>query len=272
MTRVLITNDDGIEAPGLAALAFVARRAGFDVVVAAPSQEMSGMSAALKVERTDGKLPLRRTAAGFAVDGTPASIVGLAARGAFGEPPDVVLSGINRGANVGIGILHSGTVGAVLTAANGRRRGLAVSLDVLLPGGDLSEPPDDELPWSVAADVAAALFDQVVAAPPGTILNLNVPGRVPVAGLRPATLAPFGQVELIVTARADGGVEPGIERSTASVPGSDIDLLAEGFATVTAIQPPVAVPLPFVPAQRLPHDDWPGTIGGSSELDDRREL
>jgi 5'-nucleotidase len=122
MTRVLITNDDGIEAPGLAALAFVARRAGFDVVVAAPSQEMSGMSAALKVERTDGKLPLRRTAAGFAVDGTPASIVGLAARGAFGEPPDVVLSGINRGANVGIGILHSGTVGAVLTAANGRSR------------------------------------------------------------------------------------------------------------------------------------------------------
>ena len=250
MTRVLITNDDGIAAPGLAALAAAARRYGFDVIVAAPSREMSGMSAALRIDQTDGRLPLRRTAAGFAVDATPASIVGLAARGAFGEPPDIVLSGINRGANVGIGILHSGTVGAVLTAANGGRRGLAVSLDILLPGGDLYEPPDDELPWRVAADVAAGLFDQVVAAAPGTILNLNVPGRVPVTGLRTATLAPFGQVELVVSALTTDAVQPGVERSTASAPGSDIDLLAQGFATMTAIQPPVAVPLPFVPAQR----------------------
>jgi 5'-nucleotidase len=242
MTRVLITNDDGIAAPGLAALAAAARRYGFDVIVAAPSREMSGMSAALRIDQTDGRLPLRRTAAGFAVDATPASIVGLAARGAFGEPPDIVLSGINRGANVGIGILHSGTVGAVLTAANGGRRGLAVSLDILLPGGDLYE--------RVAADVAAGLFDQVVAAAPGTILNLNVPGRVPVTGLRTATLAPFGQVELVVSALTTDAVQPGVERSTASAPGSDIDLLAQGFATVTAIQPPVAVPLPFVPAQR----------------------
>jgi 5'-nucleotidase len=258
MTRVLITNDDGIAAPGLAALATAARRHGFDVVVAAPAHEMSGMSAALWVERTaDGALPLRRTEAGFAVDGTPASIVGLAARGAFGEPPDLVLSGVNRGANVGIGILHSGTVGAVLTAANGHRRGLAVSLDVLRPGGDLSEPPDDELPWSVAAEVAAGLFDRIIAAPPGTALNLNVPGRVPVAGLRTATLASFGQLELVVTPAAGGGVEVGVERSSASVPGSDVDLLAEGFATLTAIQPPSAVRLPFVPAPRLPLGEPP---------------
>jgi 5'/3'-nucleotidase len=245
MTRVLITNDDGIAAPGLAALAAAARRHGFDVVVAAPSREMSGMSAAL---RLDGNT-FHRTEAGLAVDGTPASIVGLAARGAFGEPPDLVLSGINRGANVGVGIVHSGTVGAVLTAANGGRRGLAVSLDVLLPGGDLTEPPDDELPWTAAADVATGLFDQVLAAPPGTVLNLNVPGRVPVTGLRTATLAPFGQVELVVETTADG-VRPGLERSRASAPGSDIDLLAEGFATVTAVRPPAAVPLPFVPAPR----------------------
>jgi 5'-nucleotidase len=248
MTRVLITNDDGIAAPGLAALAEAARRHGFDVVVAAPAREMSGMSAALRLEHT----AVRRTDAGLAVDATPASIVGLAVRGAFGEPPDVVLSGINRGANVGLGILHSGTVGAVLTAANGGLRGLAVSLDVLLPGGDLSEPPDDELPWPAAAEVAAGLFDQVVAAPQGTVLNLNVPGRVPVAGLRTATLAPFGQVELVIAAPTSDSFEPGLERSTASAPGSDVDLLGEGFATVTAVQPPAAVAMPFIPAQRQP--------------------
>ena len=251
MTRVLITNDDGIAAPGLAALAAAARAHGFDVIVAAPAREMSGMSAAL---RLDGGA-LRRAGPGLAVEATPATIVGLAARGAFGEPPDVVLSGVNRGANVGVGILHSGTVGAVLTAANAGRRGLAVSLDVLLPGGDLSEPPDADLPWTTAAEVAAALFEQVVAAPPGTVLNLNVPGRVPVAGLRPATLAPFGQVELVVPAAAGDIVEPRVRRTTARAPGSDIDLLADGYATVTAIRPPAAVPLPFLPAQRAPHGE-----------------
>jgi 5'-nucleotidase len=248
MTRVLITNDDGIAAPGLAALADAARRHGFDVVVAAPAQEMSGMSAALRLDRAS----VRHTEAGIAVDATPASIVSLAARGAFGEPPDIVLSGINRGANVGIGIVHSGTVGAVLTAANGRRRGLAVSLDVLLPGGDLYEPPDAELPYARAAEVAATLFDQIAAAPPGTVLNLNVPGRVPVAGLRTATLAPFGQVELVVSHPAADTFEADVVRGRATLPGSDIDLLEQGFATVTAIQPPAAVPLPFVPAQRSP--------------------
>jgi 5'-nucleotidase len=251
MTRVLITNDDGIAAPGLAALARAARRHGFDVVVAAPEQQMSGMSAALRVEGTDGRLPLRRTDFGFAVEATPASIVGLACRGAFGEAPEIVLSGINRGANVGVGVLHSGTVGAVLTAANSGRRGLAVSIDVLLPRStDLTEPPDDELPWDVAADTAATLFDEIVTAPPGTVLNLNVPGRVPVAGLRSATLAPFGQVELVVTAATGDEVRPGVERSTARAPGSDVDLLGDGYATLTALRPPAAVPLPFVPAQR----------------------
>jgi 5'-nucleotidase len=265
MTRVLVTNDDGIAAPGLAALAAAARRHGFDVVVAAPAREMSGMSAALRIEPVDGKVPVRHTEAGIVVEGTPASIVGLAALGAFGEPPDLVLSGINRGANVGVGILHSGTVGAVLTAANGGRRGIAVSIDVLLPGGDLSEAPDDELPWSVAAGMAAGLFDQIVAAPPGTVLNLNVPGRVPVAGLRTATLAPFGQVELVVTGTTADGVRPAVERGTAKAPGSDVDLLAEGFATVTAVRPPVAAPMPFVPAPRRPDP-----ISRSSDLDDRR--
>jgi 5'-nucleotidase len=248
MTRALITNDDGIAAPGLAALAAAATQHGFDVVVAAPNRQMSGMSAALLLEEP----LLRRTSLGFGVAASPASIVGLAMRGAFGPPPDIVLSGINRGANVGVGVLHSGTVGAVLTAANSRHRGLAVSLDVLLPGGDLSEPPDSELPWSSVASVAASLFDDVVAAPPGTVLNLNVPGRVPIAGLRPATLAPFGQVELSLEASSDDRVQPGLKRSTAKAPGSDVDLLEQGFATVTALQPPVAVPLPFVPAQRLP--------------------
>jgi 5'-nucleotidase len=260
MTRVLITNDDGIAAPGLAALAAAAHRHGFDVVVAAPAGQMSGMSAALSADTVDGRIDLGRIDLGgvpaFAVAASPAYLVVLAAVGAFGEPPSVVLSGINRGANAGVGVLHSGTVGAALTAANSGLRGLAVSLDVLLPGGDdLSEPPDDELPWDVAASLAAGLFDQIAAAAPGTVLNLNVPGRVPVAGLRPATLAPFGQARFALTAGAGDHVRPAVERATGRAPGSDVDLLGQGYATLTALQPPTGVHPPSVPAQRAPHSD-----------------
>jgi 5'-nucleotidase len=260
MTRVLVTNDDGIAAPGLAALAGAAHRHGFDVVVAAPAGEMSGMSAALRADPVDGRLDLRRTRLGavpaFAVAASPAYLVVLGALGAFGEPPALILAGINRGANAGLGVLHSGTVGAVLTAANSGLRGLAVSLDVFEPGvGDLGEPPDDELPWEVAAALAAGLFDEIAAAPPGTVLNLNVPGRVPVAGLRPATLAPFGQVQLALSEIGGDHVRPAVERATARAPGSDVGLLAEGYATLTALQPPTGTFPMSVPAQRAPHSD-----------------
>lgn len=260
MTRVLITNDDGIAAPGLAALTAAAHRHGFDAVVAAPAGEMSGMSAALRADPVDGRLDLHRADFGdvpaFAVAATPGYLVLLALLGAFGEPPSLVLSGINRGANAGVGVLHSGTVGATLTAANSGLRGLAVSLDVLLPGGDdLSQPPDDELPWDVAASLAAGLFDEIAAAPPGTVLNLNVPGRVPVAGLRIADLAPFGQARIALTALGGDHVRPGVERTTDRAPGTDIDLLAAGYATLTALQPPTAVHPPSVPAQRSPRPD-----------------
>jgi 5'-nucleotidase len=249
--RVLVTNDDGIDAPGLAALADAARRHGFDVQTVAPDRAMSGMSAALWREPAGGRLVSRRTAAGLAVPASPASIVVLAAVGAFGPPPAMVLSGINRGANVGLPVLHSGTVGAVLTAANSGLRGLAVSLDVLLPAGDdLSEPPDADLPWSTAASLAAGLFDEVAAAEPGTVLNLNVPGRCPVAGLRPAALAPSGQVRVVLTDAGDGHVHPAVRRIGTRVPGSDVGLLAQGYATLTALRPPAGVLPGAVPAQR----------------------
>jgi broad specificity polyphosphatase/5'/3'-nucleotidase SurE len=85
--RVLCTNDDGIRSPGLHALAHHLRLAGHDVLVAAPAEDLSGASAAI------GRLHVDHL-------------------GAFGEPPDVVVSGINSGLNTGHSVLHSGTVGA----------------------------------------------------------------------------------------------------------------------------------------------------------------
>ncbi|MER6791593.1 5'/3'-nucleotidase SurE, partial [Amycolatopsis mediterranei] len=165
-----------------------------------------------------------------AVAAHPGLIALAAAQGAFGEPPEVVLSGVNRGANVGRAVLHSGTVGAALTASLNGARALAVSLDVGLEPGPHQH-------WDTAVTVAATLFDRLAAMPAGTVLNLNVPNRAEVGTPRRAGLAEFGTVRSHVENGDDGAIS-----LTAVVvegdlpPGSDARLLAEGHPTVTALR------------------------------------
>ncbi|KAB1907065.1 5'/3'-nucleotidase SurE [Micromonospora tulbaghiae] len=255
--RVLVTNDDGVHAPGIRALARAAYERGLDVVVAAPEAEASGMSAALSAVTEDGRLVFRETeldglpdVPAYAVAASPAYIAVLAGLGVFGPVPDLLLSGINRGANAGHAVLHSGTVGAALTAGNNGIRALAVSLDVLTPaaasagsGGAaiavLDSVDDESRHWSTAAELAATLLPWLAAADPGTVLNLNVPDLPAdqVAGLRQATLAPFGQVQVSVAERGEGFVRTAVEENAVrAVPGTDIAWLAEGYAAVTAIR------------------------------------
>jgi 5'-nucleotidase len=135
--RVLVTNDDGVGSPGLHALARALVDDGHDVIVVAPDREMSGSAAAIgqvhvdegiDAERVD--LPRLDGVPAYAVAGPPGLCVLTARLGGFGDPPDLVVSGINPGCNTGRAVLHSGTVGAALTAANFGCRGLAVSIDV----------------------------------------------------------------------------------------------------------------------------------------------
>ncbi|MEV4351675.1 5'/3'-nucleotidase SurE [Actinoplanes sp. NPDC049596] len=264
--RVLITNDDGVGAPGIRALARAVHTAGYEVVVAAPHEEASGMSAALTAVTSEGRIVVTHhdfeELVAYGVTASPAYIVVLAGLGVFGEPPDLVLSGINRGANAGRAVLHSGTVGAALTAANDRVRAMAVSLDVLNPadadatasgGAAIVVPDDSVLNWEAAARTAAGLLDWLSAAPPGTVLNLNVPDRPfgELAGLREATLAPFGQAQMALAESGEGFIRTAVEKTGEPlVPGSDIALLAEGYATMTAIRPPSEITGVRLPAQR----------------------
>lgn len=235
--RALITNDDGIDSPGLAALARGAVAHGWQVVVAAPARESSGTSAGLtaaederRVEVERRSLPGLADVPAYAVAAHPGLIALVASQGAFGDPPDVVLSGVNRGANVGRAVLHSGTVGAALTAAINGARSLAVSLDVGLEPGDL-------LHWDTAVTVASGLFDRLAELPPGVTLNLNVPNLPESGPPRTAGLAEFGMVRSRVKETDDGSI-----RLTTVVvegelpPGSDAALLAEGHATLTALR------------------------------------
>ncbi len=237
MTTALVTNDDGIDSPGLHRLAVVARDAGLDTTVAAPAQQSSGSSASIVGAESDGRIRFERRELealdgipAYAVQAAPSLISLIAAHGAFGPPPDIVLSGINRGANVGRAILHSGTVGAALTGGVNGARGLAVSLDVGLH--------PDELFWEAATPFVLELLPILLAKPAGTVFNLNVPNaNRNDRGLREGPLAAFGIVQTTAATGDDehtrltvADVPPGQE------PGSDADLLGAGFATVTSIR------------------------------------
>jgi 5'-nucleotidase len=247
--RVLVTNDDGIDAEGVRRLAIVAHEAGLDVVVAAPLTEASGSSASIAVVEEDGRVQVvRRELAGlagvpaYAVAAPPAFITLIATREAFGPAPDVVLSGINRGANTGRSVLHSGTVGAALSAAAYGRPALAVSLDIPGPtgveGAGSSGTPATHAHWDTAARLAARLLpllsDQYV-------LNLNVPNLPPeeVRGLRQGRLASFGAVQTSIAEAGEGLVRAEVDEPDAGAEAdTDATLVAAGWACVTPLTPP----------------------------------
>jgi 5'-nucleotidase len=234
----LVTNDDGIDSPGLHALARAARDAGLDVLVAAPAEQASGASAALSAVRHEGRTLVEpRRVPGldvpaWAVHAQPGHIVAAALGGWFDPVPDLVLSGINHGANVGRAVLHSGTVGAALTAMISDTRALAVSLDVPLY-------PTGERHWETAADLVAPVLELLLAAPQPTVLSLNVPDRPAdeVGPLRHARLARGGAVQTRVDDVSDGGVRlVEVEVSDELEPGSDSALLAAGHPTLTELR------------------------------------
>lgn len=238
--HILVTNDDGIGSAGLAILARAALDRGHRVQVAAPSEEYSGASASLSGEETDGKIALvpadppgmPSNVGCVGVKAAPALIAFLASYGAFGEVPDMVLSGVNLGANTGKATLHSGTVGAVLTAASHGIPGIAVSITS-------GEPQH----WETALLVTRFALKRWEKRPfDERILNINVPDVAPqrLRGLRPAVLASFGAVQAR-TYRGDSrhiGVTYSAETGPEE-PNSDHYLLTHGWATATLLRAPV---------------------------------
>ena len=278
--RILVTNDDGIHSPGLHALAAAVVAAGHEAVVAAPSSDWSGASACLgpledpkrvSVERVALPVPDGSTMTGFSVGAPPALISMLADLGGFGEPPEMVVAGINRGPNTGRSTLFSGTIGAVLTGERFGWSGMAVSLDVAVSDGSddgSDEGPDDGGParedprephWGTAADLVRTVLPWLVAAPQRTILNLNVPDApLPdVRGLRSAGLAPVGGVRTVITGIDDHGLDLDLIANDRPVPeGTDSALLVTGWATITPLLPTSAVDV------ELPLAEWSAFLPG----------
>jgi 5'-nucleotidase len=255
--RVLITNDDGVQAPGLHALARAVVRQGLDVVVAAPAEESSGTSAAMTAMEREGRVvvdeyPFADLPEGHAygVAGSPGFITLIALHGAFGPPPTLVISGINRGANTGRALLHSGTAGAAFTAAANGCHAMAVSLDVLAvaegstaSGGAAAKAPhrvrDAQRNWDTAARVAMELLPRLTAGSRESVLNVNCPD-LPyerLLGIRRGSLCTFGQVQMSVAEAGEGFVRTALEEVDRPVePGTDVAWLKGGYVAVTSVR------------------------------------
>ena len=205
--RILVTNDDGIDSIGLHVLARAMRAHG-DVVIAAPDREYSGAGAAVGALHLLQPETRRQQVDGidesWAVTGPPALCVMFACLGLFGEPFDLVVAGINPGANVGRSVYHSGTVGAALTARSRGISGVAVSQAVT--GFGVEGQGWDEMligqKWHTAAAVAEVVVGGLIAQMPAqpVVLNVNVPNVEPdqIVGWRRADVGTLPQRAMAV--------------------------------------------------------------------------
>jgi len=228
--KILVSNDDGYQAPGLAVLAEHLRRLG-EVIVVAPDRDRSGASNSLTLD-----MPLRAKAVEngvIRVEGTPTDCVHLAITGLLEETPDIVVAGPNAGPNMGDDVIYSGTVAA---ATEGRFLGLpaiAVSMNSFQPKH-----------YDTGARVAANLVEKlsVSGLESNIILNVNVPD-VPyetLAGIRATRLGHRHKAEAVVRDRDPRGREiywvgtAGPEQDAG--PGTDFHAVRHGFVSITPLQ------------------------------------
>ncbi len=235
LDRVLLTNDDGIDAPGLAVLVDIASDLAREVWVVAPVADQSGVSHAISLHH-----PLRLAVEGerrYGVTGTPGDCAVLGVCHLMRDaPPDLILSGVNRGANLGMETVFSGTVGGAMT-------GMMLGI----PSIGLSQAFTDRerVPWDVARTLGAGVVRQLLAIgwSADTCLNVNFPDR-PLAEVGAPTLCRQG-IGLIAGMNVESGVDPrGIDyhwinfRRAPREQGadSDADAIAAGRIAVTPIR------------------------------------
>ena len=258
--RILITNDDGVFAPGIAALARgfqAAFGAEHELVVVAPLTDHSGAGAAVGPVYERESIPYEHVdipgLAGvptYGIDGSPALSVILACIEGFGPRPDLIVSGVNHGINAGRSALHSGTVGAALTGAQFGVSGLAVSI-AWATEADF---------WTTAVELACGIVPVLADAEPATVLNLNVPALLPteLKGLRHGTLGKVGLIRsvrpehtpllidglagdrtggaIVLALRGAGeGDADRLKERAELEPDSDAALVESGWASVTAL-------------------------------------
>ena len=235
--RILLTNDDGVNARGMALLEAVARKLADDIWIVAPSEEQSGAGHSLTLTQ-----PVRLRHHGdqrVSVTGTPTDAVMLALAHVMKDsPPDVILSGINRGANLGEDVTYSGTVSAAMEGALAGVRSIALSQ------GYSREGMGDTVPFAAAEGWAERVLAPLLTfeSAAGTLINVNFPA-VPaeeVKGIRVCRqgIRDYGRLRIVQRTDPRGydyywfGLGPMVE-----TPGhlTDLEAVADGYVSVTPL-------------------------------------
>jgi 5'-nucleotidase len=234
--RILLTNDDGIHAEGLAALERIARTLSDDVWIVAPETDQSGLAHSLSLSEP---LRLRKISdKHFALRGTPTDCVIMGVKQVMDVKPDLVLSGVNSGSNVADDVTYSGTVAGAIEGTLQGVRSFALSQAYL------HQDEARVVPWEVCEAHAPALLDKLISLdlPDGTFLNLNFPNCRPeeVEGVEVTAQGRLA-FNLQVDARSDGRGLPYYwlrfgERAGAFVAGTDIHALRSRKISVTPLK------------------------------------
>ena len=235
--KILLTNDDGIHAPGLEVLEEIARAFSDDIWICAPDEEQSGMGHALTLTR-----PVRLRKHGerrYSVTGTPTDAVTMGLRQVMDGPPDVILSGVNRGANLADDITYSGTVSAAIEGALAGIRSIALSQVTSKEGAATDDTFEAARAWGEKA--MGPLLDTPL--PKRTLVNVNFPPIAPdaVKGIR-AVRQGFHDYSrgTVVEGRDPRGFKyywfglQAIEHTLDH--GTDLEAINEGFVSVTPLQ------------------------------------
>ena len=235
--RILLTNDDGIHAPGLKVLEAIARQFSDDIWICAPDEEQSGMGHALTLTRP---VRLRKhDERRFSVTGTPTDAVTMGLRKVVDAQPDVILSGVNRGANLADDITYSGTVSAAIEGALAGIRSIALSQVYTTETRNSDSAFDTATEWG--ARVLAPLLDTPL--PKRTLVNVNFPPITPdaVKGIR-AVRQGFHDYSrgTVVEGRDPRGFQYywfGLEAIEHTLDhGTDLEAIDEGYISVTPLQ------------------------------------
>jgi 5'-nucleotidase len=235
--RILLTNDDGVNATGLAVLEKIARTFSDDIWIVAPAEEQSGAGHSLTLTT-----PVRLRKLGerrFCVTGTPTDAVMMGLANILkDEKPDLILSGVNRGANLGEDVTYSGTVSAAMEGA------LAGIPSIALSQCYAKEGMGDTVPFAAAEAWAGRVLAPLIAAPfaPRTLVNINFPALPPeeVRGIRVVRqgLRDYGRTRIVKREDPRGynyywfGLGPMLHTPGHS---TDLEAIADGYVAVTPL-------------------------------------
>ena len=237
MMRILLTNDDGINAPGLEVLEAIARTLSDDITIVAPSEEQSGTGHSLTLTR-----PVRLRRHGekrFSVTGTPTDSVMMALALVMKDnPPDLILSGVNRGANLAEDVTYSGTVSAAMEGALAGVRSIALSQTYAREG------MGDTVPFAAAEAWGERVLRPLLDAPwaPRSLVNINFPALDPqaVRGIKVVNqgLRDYGRLKLVKGTDPRGydyywfGLGPMLHTPAHS---TDLEAIEDGYISVTPL-------------------------------------